>query len=130
VVAIVAATLLVLVLLWLIGAFNGERPRPEEVPWNSGYAEPDPARTRPTAAWLAGTWGPRCPGSRQDAVTFESGGRFAGADGAGTWSLAGDVVTVTVNGRNHATRWEHVARDGAWVAQTATHEVRYVRRCP
>jgi hypothetical protein len=127
--ALLALVLAVLVSMYFMGLFDGERRR-EEVPWNSGYAEPDPARSAPSVAWLTGTWGPLCPDARQRAVTFASEGRFSGADGSGSWSLAGDVVTVIVNGRSHATRWERVVPDGAWVAQVDTGEVRYVRRCP
>lgn len=127
--ALLALVLIVLVILYFMGMFEGEQRR-EEVPWNSGYAEPDPARTAPSAAWLAGTWGPRCPGARQRAVTFSADGRYSAEDGAGTWSLSGDVVTVTVNGRSRVTRWERVVDDGAWKTEVATGEVRYVRRCP
>lgn len=87
----------------------------------SGYA--------PTASWLQGTWGPSCPGSRAQVVTFDGGGRFTSDGGDGTWSLDGYNVTLNTNGRTMVTRWEYVTQDMARVTQLAGGQTTTVQRC-
>jgi len=88
----------------------------------SGYA--------PTVSWLQGTWGPSCPASRAQVVTFYGGGRFTADGGEGTWTLDGENVTLVVSGRTMLTRWEYLAPDIARVTQVAGGRTRTVQRCP
>ncbi|HEV7661024.1 MAG TPA: hypothetical protein VGO55_14390 [Allosphingosinicella sp.] len=102
------------------------------------YAPPPPPPTTtnpvagyaPTAAWLQGTWGPGCPGSSAQAIALYEGGRLVAQGGEGSWSLDGDIVTLTGNGRTLVTRWEYLSQDMARVTQTANGRVETVRRCP
>jgi hypothetical protein len=152
--AILALILIVLVILYYMGMFDGEQRR-EEVPWNSGYEAPAPPpstggpATGPglpvpaptpapapggqvTAAWLHGGWGQDCPAVNDPVFVFQPGGRLVFAPDTGTWTLSGNIVTVTVNGRSRSSsmRWDYLGPDSARVTRLRTGDVYTVYRCP
>ena len=142
--ALLALTLIVLALLYFMGMFEGGQRR-EEVPWNSSDAAPAaepalPAAPAPapapatggqvTAQWLLGGWGQDCPAVNDPVFVFQPGGRLLFPPNTGTWTLAGDRVTVTINGRDAVMIWEHLGPDSARVTRTRNNNVYYVQRCP
>lgn len=134
--ALLALTLIVLVILYYMGMFDGERRA--EVPWNSGTEAPAPPPAPPaaptgqvTAAWLEGAWGQDCPASNPQ-LTFQPGGRFLLGTDPGTWTLAGNVVTVRVTGRPRSSsmRWDYLSQGSARVTRNLTGDAYTVYRCP
>jgi len=58
------------------------------------------------AQYFIGTWGPTCPQSTADAITFFQDGTFLAAGGSGVWTIdAGSTITMTGNGRTVSSRW-------------------------
>ena len=98
----------------------------------AGVAPPGPATTggtAPTPATLPGSWGPNCPDSADEALTFYPDGTASGDGENGTWSLDGNFVTLN-NGRETLTlHWEMVGSDSARVRRAGDSQARIVNRC-
>ena len=141
---LLALTLIVLALLYFMGMFEGGQRR-AEVPWNSSApsaaepalpavptapAPPPATDARVTARWLLGGWGQDCPAVNDPVFVFQPGGRLLFPPNTGTWTLAGNRVTVTINGRDALMIWEHLGPNSARVTRTHNNNVYYVQRCP
>jgi hypothetical protein len=137
-----------LLFLWLNGPIGRSREPAEKnssVSNTSGSSEvgvniatpaiapvpaPSPAQTgsAPTPASLEGTWGPECPGSRNESATFYGDGTMEADGDTGSWSLNG--YEVTLNGERDTTvvRWEMLGSDSARVSRPGGAS-RIVNRC-
>jgi hypothetical protein len=80
---------------------------------------------------LAGTWGPRCPSSTRDTITFSANGAFMAGAGSGSYSLSGNLVTLYRRGAadSFSMRWELVSDSMARVTNSNSGLVDTVYRC-
>jgi hypothetical protein len=69
---------------------NSAAPAPAPAPAAGGAAVD-------TAFVTSGPWGPA--GDCSEAITFNADGTTTGGDGPGTWTLQGNTLTLTRNGR-------------------------------
>lgn len=102
---------------------------------SSGTTAPTPAPTTsggspPTADTLTGTWGPRCPGAPDDAITFYSDGSAASDGERGTWSLDGPYVNLNNGRETMSLYWEMLGSDSARVRRSGDSRTRVIYRCP
>jgi hypothetical protein len=102
----------------------------------SGFSTPTPppstsgAGYAPTEASLQGTWGPGCPNSQAEALTFYSDGTASTDNERGSWSLNGNYVTLISESNTMTLYWEMVSNDTARVRRTGDSQTRTVSRCP
>ncbi|HTU12014.1 MAG TPA: hypothetical protein VMG08_14080 [Allosphingosinicella sp.] len=109
------------------GADTGMTP-----PAPSPAPAPAPAPTGgavPTADTLAGSWGPNCPGSNSDAITFYQDGTAESDGESGSWSLNGNYVTLNNGRQNMTLYWEMVGNDSARVRRSGDSRTETVNRC-
>jgi hypothetical protein len=84
----------------------------------------------PTEESLLGSWGPECPGSRGDAVTFNADHTAIGTGEGGSWSLSGSTVTVTTSRQTLNLNWEMLDASTARVTRSGDSRARLIFRCP
>lgn len=84
----------------------------------------------PTPDTLTGTWGPGCPGSTDDGITFYDDGTAMSDGENGTWTLDGSYVNLNNGRETLALYWEMVSNDSARVRRSGTSQTRMVYRCP
>ena len=91
---------------------------------------PSPAfSAMPTSSTLTGTWGPSCPGSRSEAITFYADGTASGDGESGSWSVSGNYVSLNNGSRTMTVYWEMTGADSARVRQSGESDSRTVYRC-
>lgn len=112
---------------------GGLNPATSMTPPPASVPSPGPATTggtAPTPASLPGSWGPACPGSADEAITFYADGTASSDGESGTWSLDGNYVNLN-NGRESLTLyWEMVGSGSARVRRAGDSQSRIVNRCP
>lgn len=140
VIAFGAGVGLTLLVLWLNGSIGESRRGSADAPASTYNANPfggtgatpsPPAPSYgnvPTAASLQGTWGPRCPGSRDDAATFYADGTMEADGETGSWTLSGNDLTVTTPRQTMTLRWEMLGNNSANVTRSGGNS-RVVNRC-
>lgn len=104
---------------------------PESVSGPTPVAGDGATNIPPNGQHLVGSWGPNCPGSRDNSATLNGDGTAIDPNGTpGTWSIdAGSTVTVTSNGRTRQARWEIQADGAALVHPGGGRDPTLVRRC-
>lgn len=136
--AILAAVLVLLVILYFTGALDREPRRSGFASGASGSSGRTGFGSSTTTAGaplsmsaLVGTWGPRCPGSRAEAITFTSGGTWTAGSGGGSYSLSGNTITLfrSSGGGTFSMRWEPVTDSSARVSTMGAARPDYVYRC-
>jgi len=85
-----------------------------------------------TMASVAGTWGPGCPGSRNDTVTFTSSGSYLTGADSGSFTIYGNTLSLTssANGSTTTIRWEPMGDNAARAEVTSRGRSATVYRCP
>lgn len=91
---------------------------------------PRPMTMPNNAFYFFGTWGPNCPSSAAEAITFFSDGTFQASGGFGTWTIdSGSTITMTGNGRTVSSRWVFSSGRAAVAYGMGTAGGQPVRRC-
>lgn len=136
---VVGAIAVLIAILYFTGAFDRKtlpRMRPA-TPYGSSSSTsnlPPPPSLPSTSSGmsrLAGTWGPRCPASTQDAVSFTSDGSFSAGAGRGTYTFVGNMLTLYRPGASSsfAMRWEFVSDSMARATNLRSGTTDTIYRC-
>jgi hypothetical protein len=126
---------LVGIALTVTGGVGGSRSSNGSASRISQYGSSTPPAPRPitmpnNALYFFGTWGPNCPQSTADAMTFFSDGTFQAPGGFGTWTIdAGSTITMTGNGRTVSSEWVFSSGNAAVAYGMGTPGGQPVRRC-
>jgi len=92
-------------------------------------SRPTMSASPPSVATLTGTWGPGCPSSRNDAITFYADGTAMSDGESGSWSLDGSYVNLNNGRQNMSLYWEMTGNGSARVRRSGDSRVRTIYRC-